>query len=69
MLGLNYILYKENMNLDIMFFVNSLLLGLGLAMDAFSVSLANGLCYQNIKFPKELFIHILHTNQLLAQKD
>lgn len=31
------------MNLDLMFFVNSALLGLGLAMDAFSVSLANGL--------------------------
>lgn len=31
------------MNWDIMFFVNSALLGVGLAMDAFSVSLANGL--------------------------
>ncbi len=31
------------MNLDILFFVNSLMLGVGLAMDAFSVSLANGL--------------------------
>lgn len=31
------------MNWDIMFFVNSILLGVGLAMDAFSVSLANGL--------------------------
>ncbi len=31
------------MNLDFMFFFNSLLLGVGLAMDAFSVSLANGL--------------------------
>lgn len=31
------------MNWDIMFFVNSVLLGVGLAMDAFSVSLANGL--------------------------
>ncbi len=31
------------MNLEIMFFVNSILLGVGLAMDAFSVSLANGL--------------------------
>jgi len=29
--------------LDILFFINSLLLGVGLAMDAFSVSLANGL--------------------------
>ncbi len=31
------------MKLDFMFFFNSLLLGVGLAMDAFSVSLANGL--------------------------
>ncbi len=31
------------MNLDITFFFNSILLGVGLAMDAFSVSLANGL--------------------------
>ena len=31
------------MNLDFTFFFNSILLGVGLAMDAFSVSLANGL--------------------------
>ena len=31
------------MNLSFMFFVESILLGVGLAMDAFSVSLANGL--------------------------
>lgn len=31
------------MTLDFMFFFNSILLGVGLAMDAFSVSLANGL--------------------------
>ncbi len=31
------------MNFDIMFFINSMLLGVGLAMDAFSVSVANGL--------------------------
>lgn len=31
------------MNLDLVFFFNSVLLGLGLAMDAFSVSMANGL--------------------------
>ena len=29
--------------MDIVFFINSLALGVGLAMDAFSVSLANGL--------------------------
>ena len=52
MLGLNNVI----MNLDITFFLNSLLLGLGLAMDAFSVSLANGLCNQKIKFPKAMGI-------------
>lgn len=31
------------MRMDLMFLVNSILLGVGLAMDAFSVSLANGL--------------------------
>lgn len=31
------------MNISIMFIINSVLLGVGLAMDAFSVSLANGL--------------------------
>ena len=31
------------MNLDFTFFATSILLGVGLAMDAFSVSLANGL--------------------------
>ncbi len=33
----------NHMNLDFSFFFNSILLGVGLAMDAFSVSLANGL--------------------------
>lgn len=40
------------MDWNIMFFVNSALLGVGLAMDAFSVSLANGLnepCMKNKK--------------------
>ena len=31
------------MNWSVVFFINSFLLGIGLAMDAFSVSLANGL--------------------------
>ncbi len=31
------------MNLNFLFFLNSILLGVGLAMDAFSVSLANGM--------------------------
>ena len=33
----------HKMNLTFTFFFNSILLGIGLAMDAFSVSLANGL--------------------------
>lgn len=37
------------MNFDFVFFVNSILLGVGLAMDAFSVSLANGLNEPNMK--------------------
>ena len=37
------------MKLDLMFFLNSLLLGVGLAMDAFSVSVANGLGEPNMK--------------------
>ena len=37
------------MKMDIVFFINSILLGVGLAMDAFSVSLANGLNDPNMK--------------------
>lgn len=37
------------MNWSIIFFVNSALLGVGLAMDAFSVSMANGLNEPNMK--------------------
>lgn len=40
------------MTLDFMFFFNSLLLGVGLAMDAFSVSLANGLHEPKMKLGK-----------------
>ena len=38
--------------MNLMFFVNSILLGLGLAMDAFSVSLANGLNEPKMKKAK-----------------
>ncbi|MBE6692666.1 MAG: manganese efflux pump [Ruminococcaceae bacterium] len=44
------------MNLGIMFFVESALLGVGLAMDAFSVSLANGLNEPCMKKPRMLGI-------------
>ena len=37
---------------DFMFFFNSILLGVGLAMDAFSVSLANGLNEPTMKKPR-----------------
>ena len=40
------------MNLGISFFITSIMLGAGLAMDAFSVSLANGLNEPTMK--KEL---------------
>ncbi len=40
------------MNIDISFFFNSILLGIGLAMDAFSVSLANGLNEPKMKKQK-----------------
>lgn len=40
------------MNLNFVFFFNSFLLGIGLAMDAFSVSLANGLNEPNMKGTK-----------------
>ena len=40
------------MNLDFVFFFNSILLGIGLAMDAFSVSLANGLNEPKMKGAK-----------------
>ena len=40
------------MPLNFMFFFNSLLLGIGLAMDAFSVSLANGLHEPHMKSSK-----------------
>lgn len=40
----------------IIFFLNSILLGVGLAMDAFSVSLTNGLNEQKMKFGRISFI-------------
>ena len=40
------------MDLDFQFFLRSVLLGIGLAMDAFSVSIANGLNEPKMKAPK-----------------
>ena len=40
----------------IRFFINSILLGVGLTMDAFSVSLANGFKEPNMKKQKSIII-------------
>ncbi len=42
------------MNIDFSFFFTAIMLGVGLAMDAFSVSLANGLNEPKMKTPKML---------------
>lgn len=42
--------------MDFLFFLNSVMLGVGLAMDAFSVSVANGLNDINMKKSKEIAI-------------
>ena len=39
-----------------LFIINNILLGVGLAMDAFSVSMANGLNEPNMKKRKSIFI-------------
>lgn len=44
--------------MDFLFFINSILLGIGLAMDAFSVSVANGLNEPNMSKTKSLGIAI-----------
>ena len=47
------------MQLSFAFFLNSVLLGIGLAMDAFSVSLANGLHEPKMKIEKQLGIALV----------
>lgn len=42
--------------MDLIFYVNSILLGIGLSMDAFSVSIANGLNETNISKKKTVLI-------------
>ena len=44
------------MEQGILFFINSVMLGIGLAMDAFSVSMANGLAEPNMKRRRMLMI-------------
>lgn len=44
------------MDLSVVFFTNSILLGIALAMDAFSVSLANGMNEPCMKIKKILFV-------------
>ena len=48
--------YKENLMFDFPFFFNSILIGTGLAMDAFSVSLANGLHEPDLSNKKSIGI-------------
>ena len=48
------------MKLDLLFIANSALLGLGLAMDAFSVSLANGLNEPKMKRTRMVFIAMVY---------
>ena len=47
------------MDLSFIFFFNSIVLGIGLAMDAFSVSLANGMNEPCMKKKKMLFIAVV----------
>ena len=44
------------MEWNFLFFMNSVLLGVGLAMDAFSVSLANGMNEKNMKKSRMAYI-------------
>ena len=44
------------MEWNFLFFMNSALLGVGLAMDAFSVSLANGMNEKNMKKSRMAYI-------------
>ncbi len=55
MIKLLYFVFGE-INMNFMFFVNAVLFGVGLAMDAFSVSMANGLNEPNMKHSKTLGI-------------
>ena len=48
------------MKLDLLFIANSALLGLGLAMDAFSVSLANGLNEPKMKRTRMAYISMIY---------
>lgn len=43
-------------SMNLLFIINSILLGVGLAMDAFSVSLANGLAEKKLRFRKIMAI-------------
>jgi hypothetical protein len=54
---LNLILEEMIMEWNFLFFMNSALLGVGLAMDAFSVSLANGMNEKNMKKSRMAYMH------------
>ena len=57
------------MDLSFIFFFNSIVLGIGLAMDAFSVSLANGMNEPCMKKKKMLFIALVFAIYLLSDKE
>ena len=54
------------MNYSFVFFLNSALLGVGLAMDAFSVSLANGLHEPKMRMKKMCGIAGHHANDRMV---
>ena len=57
------------MNYSFVFFLNSALLGVGLAMDAFSVSLANGLHEPKMRMKKDpIYNHRLYMGHLHSYK-
>ena len=46
------------MSWDFLFFLNSILLGIGLAMDAFSVSIVNGLNEPGMRMRKGIWMAV-----------
>ena len=50
--------FIREINMDLLFFINAIALGIGLAMDAFSVSVANGLNEPKMPKSKEALISI-----------
>lgn len=53
---LDFLFRKGDLDVSLVFFVRCLLLGVGLAMDAFSISIVDGLNEPNMKKKKSIFI-------------